>query len=1162
MIMVTSYAQQRPFIWVTQSERDAILEKIEQYEWADSLFDRFSRRLDVEFTGHQLDAHEFLSGLPFDVENAGSGITPPFLKVDYSVPGQDELADVYMQYLQVGIDCGVFYYLTLDERYAQCALDILNAFIFGISQLDLDEDTGNGGWLYSNGQHLREAREIGAQIPIIYDFVFPYIISGGKPYDIGQQASIEFPHEMAQQLFRTYADLVINRGHTGSNWSVLESSSLVQNSLALEDESERDSLLQFYLTKATNRQDPLSVVAMAYKYEGDVWPESPGYSNHVAHYTTYLLTMITRYDSSLHLGRQYKNIPMALARWDDMKFPNEQVTRFGDAGRSGGPGMTDCEVAYFLGKLDSVPEMVERYGEILNTAIGDRKYNRGSLGGRPLAPNVYFEPLRLLWNSGEITGGITKKQRSRTDHLRHASLYLQRNLSKTEDPKEGLMCFMAGAAMVHGHASGIDMELYGKGQVLGIDGGRGTYQTDVHENYYRLFAAHNNIIVNGSSQSDGSWVQLGTNPVQLVSMEPKPGEEAVSPDFSFTQASFVDDKGSKAEAVQQRTMSIVRTSPTTGYYFDLFRSKSSLPNEYHDYVYHNIGDKVEFLSDGMELKADPDRYMANANNTWIQNRQYRHPGWHFFDDVETSSIWDKSVNARFSVEKFSKPIYMNLYIPGDNNREYTRVKAPRDKDAPAAYRNEPVPVILIRKTGEAWDRPFLVVYEPSNHENSSVKSVHPVYANHKVVGAEVRSAVSFTSITDYIISADKDEETFILPGIDIQFEGRFGIVRVENRGDNERVTLYIGDGKELIFAGDTLTANESRQGLKVIGELEPIVEIPEDQKSFIRIEAEDYDEGGEGVAYHDYDVGNAGGAYRDDDVDIVADAEASNGFAVTYFKGSDWMKYSFEADSSFNYEMTYFTSCPNKDSSFVEFTLDDSVLFNGKAYIARTNNWSAYEPNRMPDSVYLEKGTHVLKIKQGMSLSSRPDKVEFNFGDIPTEIEDTVTNIRPNDLPNSGYFLSDIVELTVSGENGTVTVSPDKQPLLIGDELTLQAIPGKGYQFVGWTGDVTSPENPLTITINSSMQISANFSFITGVSPEDNLQNLSVYPNPSKGIFTVEVPEGAKGVYSVYSSIGRRLKEGDFFGVFHLDISDQPESLYFLKIWAKNCELTKMIEVN
>ena len=35
-----------------------------------------------------------------------------------------------------------------------------------------------------------------------------------------------------------------------------------------------------------------------------------------------------------------------------------------------------------------------------------------------------------------------------------------------------------------------------------------------------------------------------------------------------------------------------------------------------------------------------------------------------------------------------------------------------------------------------------------------------------------------------------------------------------------------------------------------------------------RIEAEDYDLGGEGIAYHDTTPGNLGGIYRQDDVDI------------------------------------------------------------------------------------------------------------------------------------------------------------------------------------------------------------------------------------------------------------------------------------------------------
>ena len=45
------------------------------------------------------------------------------------------------------------------------------------------------------------------------------------------------------------------------------------------------------------------------------------------------------------------------------------------------------------------------------------------------------------------------------------------------------------------------------------------------------------------------------------------------------------------------------------------------------------------------------------------------------------------------------------------------------------------------------------------------------------------------------------------------------------------------------------------------------------------VEAENYDKGGQGVAYHDTTPGNSGGKYRTDDVDIAAGG--SNGFHVT-----------------------------------------------------------------------------------------------------------------------------------------------------------------------------------------------------------------------------------------------------------------------------------------
>ena len=60
------------------------------------------------------------------------------------------------------------------------------------------------------------------------------------------------------------------------------------------------------------------------------------------------------------------------------------------------------------------------------------------------------------------------------------------------------------------------------------------------------------------------------------------------------------------------------------------------------------------------------------------------------------------------------------------------------------------------------------------------------------------------------------------------------------------------------------------------------------------IQAEDYDEGGRGVAYADNDAGNNGGAYRTDDVDVEATGDAGGGYNVGWTGVGEWLKYTVD----------------------------------------------------------------------------------------------------------------------------------------------------------------------------------------------------------------------------------------------------------------------------
>ncbi len=60
------------------------------------------------------------------------------------------------------------------------------------------------------------------------------------------------------------------------------------------------------------------------------------------------------------------------------------------------------------------------------------------------------------------------------------------------------------------------------------------------------------------------------------------------------------------------------------------------------------------------------------------------------------------------------------------------------------------------------------------------------------------------------------------------------------------------------------------------------------------IQAEDYDLGGIGIAYHDISSGNSGETYRDDHVDLVE--TGSGGVAVGSTVGGEWLEYTVDVD--------------------------------------------------------------------------------------------------------------------------------------------------------------------------------------------------------------------------------------------------------------------------
>jgi hypothetical protein len=822
LTMTTGLASEteRPFIWVKASDRPAILKKIEEQPWAQSLFEELRSRTDAAAPTTMAERREKLKELPL-VWSKGEDNPPTLVVFPREHPfadGRTDQATAITKSLQDGIDCGVMFYLTEQDHYAECAADILFTFVNALPQIAPNKDyTTNGGWLYQ-GDHLREVRIVSAQLPIIYDFVQPWLKKGGTAYDLASGELHAFDFEAMQDIFRSYIWLALNHGLYDSNWPALESPGLVHNMLGLDDAEERAATLPYFLIEDTEHeferwsrgQPSLESITRKFKNPGDVWPESLGYSVHVAGNLIYVMTVLDRLDPELGLGKRYRNVPAALISYYDLRFPNGDTPYVGDGSRRQHVDFQTYEKALQLAELNGNVHQAETFADLLAASMASGTYDRAALNPRSYGWNHYLTPLQLLWSLDDPGGDKSSDAappHPRSNHLPHAGLYIQRNVSDEQPVKNSLMAYVAGGSYIHGHASGMEMELYGQGHVLGINSGNSKYRTAIHENYYRLFAAKNTVISNGASASSGGWIDLGINTVTKVAMEPEPNQAAASPNHSFSTTSFHDEFNRVAPADHERTVALVRLSDTSGFYVDVFRARSDTPNQYHDYLYHNVGDSLRIQSDGQPLPmtGDAERFQAPVDISWELNGNYQHPGWHYFDDVKTGKQTARSYEAVFAATELGDTaIHMRALIPGGLTTELTQVNGPPTKGAPKGYEKKPLPAFVMRHEGEAWDNPFVAVYE-SYDDKPSVQSVERLMSGNEFKGVKIISTVEGQNMTHYVLLQENPDDVFEDMQTGITFKGRFGVVAVDGSGALH--DLYIGSGHHLDYKETSVAAD-------------------------------------------------------------------------------------------------------------------------------------------------------------------------------------------------------------------------------------------------------------------------------------------------------------------------------------------------------------------
>src|SRR6185295_14817594 len=106
------------------------------------------------------------------------------------------------------------------------------------------------------------------------------------------------------------------------------------------------------------------------------------------------------------------------------------------------------------------------------------------------------------------------------------------------------------------------------------------------------------------------------------------------------------------------------------------------------------------------------------------------------------------------------------------------------------------------------------------------------------------------------------------------------------------------------------------------------------------IEAENFDEGGEGVAYHDLSPGNSGGQYRSTDVDVASTFDSPGGFTLGYVAAGEWLKYTVTVASTGSYTLDARVASPGAGGTFhIEV---DGVDATGPVAVPTTGGWEVW----------------------------------------------------------------------------------------------------------------------------------------------------------------------------------------------------------------------------
>lgn len=716
--------------------------------------------------------------IPYD-DDANSNVTfrnnalpdKPMERVHPSKTGRN-IESLNREIMGIARDAAFLWWLTDDERYARMAAGVFDTYMPGIYYRGVPIDLNHGHQQTLVGMSSMEVihEDILHEIVELYDFLHPYL-KKNKP---GQM-------DIYAGAFKKWADNIIANGVPHNNWNLMQARYVMNIGMILEDDDRyadgrgRGYYIDYVLNQSSIRQWSLKQLAeYGYDYDTGIWAECPGYSNVVL--TDYVnFTQLFDRNLGFDLTRSLPVIPTAVASTPQHLFPNRMICGWGDT--HPGPLSTlpiermiqNAQVngkvrqeAHFTALLKCLkPELAKADVPVRNVRPAVSSF----FGDKPLTLNP------------DIAAGKMEQYVSPVFYAPNVSWLIQRN---GMDARHSLMASLNASMGNHMHANGISLELYGKGYVLGPDAGIGQYMYSGldYAEYYSQFPAHNTVCVDGISSYP---VMKSNHAFKLLGAFPK--ANAYKGRFFPVTYSDIYFLEPETQSDQRRLTSVITVGEGNGYYVDIFRSrKQAGGDKIHDYFYHNLGQQMTLrAADGTPLNLQPTEELAFAG-------AHLYAYSYLFDKKKVTTSADSRTTFTIAMPGDADDIHMNLWMKGSVGRSLYQALSPmtegysRTPGMPYDVKSQPTLTFVARQTGEAWNRPFVAVYEPTTDgEPSVIRSVSYPEVKSTQKGSHVAIKVEQTNgRNDVILSSD--EAGHLIEAGDVRTRSAYAVCGTDAQG--------------------------------------------------------------------------------------------------------------------------------------------------------------------------------------------------------------------------------------------------------------------------------------------------------------------------------------------------------------------------------------------